>query len=41
MFDSEFKSITSRIDLGLGHFATVTNDFESYKVEYPKYLLRV
>jgi putative transposase len=32
------KSRACGIDLGLEHFATVTNDFRSYKVEHPKYL---
>ena len=36
----ETKSKTCGIDLGLEHFATVTNDFGSYKVEHPKYLRR-
>jgi putative transposase len=36
----ESKSKACRIDLGLEHFATVTNDFGSYKVEHPKYLLK-
>ena len=36
----EPKSKACGIDLGLGHFATVTNDFGSYKVEHPKYLHR-
>jgi len=36
----EPKSKACGIDLGLGHFATVTNDFGSYKVEHPKYLLK-
>ncbi len=34
------KSKACGIDLGLEHFATVTNDFGSYKVEHPKYLRR-
>jgi putative transposase len=34
----EPKSKACGIDLGLEHFATVTNDFGSYKVEHPKYL---
>ncbi|RMG04516.1 MAG: transposase [Acidobacteria bacterium] len=28
------------MDLGLEHFATVTNDFGRHKVEHPKYLLK-
>jgi len=36
----EPKSRTCGIDLGLEHFATVTNDFGSYKVEHPRYLLK-
>ncbi len=36
----EPKSRACGIDLGLEHFATVTNDFGSYKVEHPKYLRR-
>ncbi len=36
----EPKSKACGIDLGLGHFVTVTNDFGSYKVEHPKYLHR-
>jgi len=36
----EPKSKACGIDLGLGHFAAVTNDFGSYKVEHPKYLRR-
>ncbi len=36
----EPKSKACGIDLGLEHFATVTNDFGSYKVEHPKYLHR-
>jgi putative transposase len=36
----EPKSKACGIDLGLEHFATVTNDFGSYKVEHPKYLLK-
>jgi len=36
----EPKSKACGIDLGLEHFATVTNDFGSYKVEHPKYLRR-
>jgi putative transposase len=36
----EPKSKACRIDLGLKHFITVTNDFGSYKVEHPKYLLK-
>jgi len=36
----EPKSKACGIDLGLGHFATVTNDFGSYKFEHPKYLLK-
>ena len=36
----EPKSKDCGIDLGLEHFATVTNDFRSYKVEHPKYLRR-
>ena len=36
----EPKSKACGIDLGLEHFVTVTNDFGSYKVEHPKYLLR-
>ena len=34
----EPKSKACGIDLGLGHFAAVTNDFGSYKIEHPKYL---
>jgi len=34
------KSKACGIDLGLEHFATVANDFGSYKVEHPKYLLK-
>jgi putative transposase len=34
----EPKSGACGIDLGLEHFATVTNDFGTYKVEHPKYL---
>jgi putative transposase len=34
------KSRACGVDLGLEHFATVTNDFGSYKVEHPKYLLK-
>ena len=37
----EPKSKACGVDLGLGHFATITNDFGSYKVEHPKYLRRV
>jgi len=36
----EPKSKACGIDLGLEHFATVTNDFGSQKVEHPKYLRR-
>jgi len=36
----EPKSKACGIDLGLEHFATVTNDFVSHKVEHPKYLRR-
>ncbi len=36
----EPKSKACGIDLGLSHFATVTNDFGSYKFEHPKYLLK-
>jgi putative transposase len=36
----EPKSKACGIDLGLEHFATVTNDFGSHKVEHPKYLRR-
>ena len=36
----EPKSKACGIDLGLEHFATVTNDFGSYKVVHPKYLRR-
>jgi len=36
----EPKSKACGVDLGLEHFATVTNDFGSYKVEHPKYLRR-
>jgi putative transposase len=36
----ELKSKACGIDLGLEHFATVTNDFGSYKVEHPKYLVK-
>jgi putative transposase len=36
----EPKSKACGIDLGLEHFATVTNDFGSYRVEHPKYLLK-
>jgi putative transposase len=34
----EPKSKACGIDLGLEHFATITNDFGTYKVEYPKHL---
>jgi len=34
----EPKSKACGIDLGLEHFATVTNDFGSYKLEHPRYL---
>ncbi len=34
------KSKACGIDLGLEHFATITNDFGSYKVEHPRYLRR-
>jgi putative transposase len=34
----EPKSRACGVDLGLEHFATVTNDFGTYKVEHPKYL---
>ncbi len=36
----EPKSKACGVDLGLEYFATVTNDFGSYKVEHPKYLHR-
>ena len=36
----EPKSKACGIDLGLEHFATITNDFGSCKVEHPKYLRR-
>jgi len=36
----EPKSKACGVDLGLEHFVTVTNDFVSYKVEHPKYLLK-
>jgi putative transposase len=36
----EPKSKACGIDLGLENFATVTNDFGSYKVEHPRYLLK-
>ena len=36
----EPKSKACGVDLGLEHFATVTNDFGSYKVEHPRYLLK-
>jgi len=36
----EPKSKACEVDLGLEHFVTVTNDFGSYKVEHPKYLLK-
>jgi putative transposase len=36
----EPESKACGIDLGLEHFATITNDLETYKVEYPKYLRR-
>jgi len=36
----EPKSKACGIDLGLEHFATVTNDLGSYKFEHPKYLLK-
>jgi putative transposase len=35
---TEPKSKASGIDLGLEYFATVTNDFGTYKVEHPKHL---
>jgi len=34
----EPKSKVCGIDLGLEHFAIITNDFGTYKVEHPKYL---
>jgi len=34
----EPKSKTCGIDLGLEHFAIITNDFGTYKIEHPKYL---
>jgi len=34
------KSKACGIDLGLENFATITNDFGSYKVEHPRYLLK-
>jgi putative transposase len=37
----EPKSKACGIDLGLEHFATITNDFGTYKVEHPKHLRRV
>jgi len=36
----EPKSKACGVDLGLEHFATIANDFGSYKVEHPKYLRR-
>jgi putative transposase len=36
----EPKSKVCGIDLGLEHFATITNDFGTYKVEHPKHLRR-
>ena len=36
----EPKSKACGVDLGLEHFVTVTNDFGSYKVGHPKYLLK-
>jgi putative transposase len=36
----EPKSRACGIDLGLEPFVTITNDFRSYKVEHPKYLLK-
>ena len=36
----EPKSKACGIDVGLEHFATITNDFGSGKVEHPKYLQR-
>jgi putative transposase len=36
----EPKSKACGIDLGLEHFATITNDFGTYKVEHPKHLRR-
>jgi putative transposase len=36
----EPKSKACGIDLGLEHFATITNDFGTYKVEHPKNLRR-
>jgi putative transposase len=36
----EPRSKACGVDLGLEHFVTVTNDFGSYKVEHPKYLLK-
>ena len=37
----EPKSKVCGIDLGLEHFAIITNDFGTYKVEHPKYLRKV
>jgi putative transposase len=37
----EPKSKACGIDLGLEHFAIITNDFGTYKIEHPKYLKRV
>jgi putative transposase len=34
----EPKSKVCEIDVGLEHFATITNDFGTYKVEHPKHL---
>jgi len=34
----EPKSKVCGIDLGLEHFAVITNDFGTYKIEYPKHL---
>ena len=36
----ESESKACGINLGIEHFATVTNDFGSYKVEHPKYLVK-
>jgi putative transposase len=37
---TEPKSGACGVDLGLKHFATITNDLRTYKVEHPKYLRR-
>jgi putative transposase len=36
----ETKSKACGVDLELEHFVTITNDFGSYKVEHPRYLLK-